>query len=62
MPWKLILELVGPGIHYNKPRRVFLEAIEEARRRKRDDAAEHIRIMLALRDKVMFDQPRKGSN
>ena len=59
MPWKLILELVGPGLHYSKPRQVFLDAIEEARRRGREDAVGHIEIMLTLRDKVMFDCPKK---
>jgi len=59
MPWKLIIDLVGPGIHYTKPRQVFLDAIQEARRLGREDAAGHIEIMLDLRDTAMFDQPKK---
>jgi len=59
MPWKLIIRLIGPGLHYTKPRQVFLDAIQEARRRGREDAAGHIEIMLSLRDTVMFDQPKK---
>jgi hypothetical protein len=59
MPWKMILDLVGTGLHYNKPRQVFLDAIDEADRRGRQDVVEHLRIMLSLRDTVMFDQPKK---
>jgi hypothetical protein len=59
MPWKMILELVGTGLHYAKPRQVFIDAIDEADRRGRQDVVEHLRIMLSLRDTVMFDQPKK---
>lgn len=57
MPWKLIYALIGPGLHWNKPRHVFLRAIEEAERRGRQDVAEHLRIMLELRDAVTFETP-----
>lgn len=59
MPWKTILRLIGPGLHYNKPRQLFLDAITEAERLGRKDVAEHLRIMLNLRDTVMFDVPKK---
>lgn len=59
MPWKMILDLVGGGLHYSKPRQVFLDGIAEAERRGRPDVADHLRIMLDLRDRVMFDVPKK---
>ena len=55
----MILELVGGGLHYAKPRQVFLDAIQVAEQREREDVAQHLRIMLDLRDTVMFDQPKK---
>lgn len=58
MPWKSVLELIGPGIHWNKPRELFLKAIQEAEARQREDVAEHIRIILRLRDRVKCDTPK----
>lgn len=58
MPWKIIYELIGPEAHWAKPRQLFLDAIAEAERRGHQDAADHIRIMLDLRDTVNFDKPK----
>jgi len=57
MPWKMILDLIGDGLHWNKPRQVFLDGIAEAERLGRQDVADHLRIMLDLRDTVCFDKP-----
>lgn len=53
----MISELIGTGLHWSKPRSVFLDGIAEAERRGRQDVADHLRIMLDLRDTVTFDSP-----
>jgi len=57
MPWSEILELLGPGLHYSKPRQVYLDAIKEAQLRQNENVVEHLKIMLARRDDVSFDTP-----
>lgn len=54
MPWSKVLELIGPGLHWGKPRSMYLEAIATAMKEKRYDVAEHIRIILEQRDAVGF--------
>lgn len=65
MPWELVRELLGPGLHWGKSIHQLQAAIQEAERRGNPDAAEHIRVILALRNRVMcervtqpVDQPR----
>ena len=57
MPWSVVLELIGPGLHWNKPQDVFINAIQEAESRNRPDVAEHLREILRLRNAVTFETP-----
>lgn len=54
MPWAYILRLLGPGLHWNRRREDLLAAIADAERDNNPAAAEHIRIILQLRDEVMM--------
>jgi len=60
MPWKIINDLIGPGLHYSKPRQLFLDAIEQAEQMNRQDVVDHLKIILDLRDSVCFDAPKKN--
>lgn len=57
MPWKLITELLGPGLLWQKTQQQFLTAIQIAEMRGRKDAADHLRGMLKLRNQVMCEKP-----
>lgn len=59
MPWAYIRSLLGPGLHWNKTQEEFLAAIERADREGRRDAADHIRIILRLRNRVLMDAGQK---
>lgn len=61
MPWKYIKNLLGPGLHWGKSRQEIKNAIEQAERDDMLNAAEHLRIILDLRDDVNFDkkEPRE---
>lgn len=59
MPWSMILELLGPGLHWSKSQDQFYAAIDEARRRGREDVAQHLEIILARRNLVMCDAPKR---
>lgn len=54
MPWSKVLELIGPGLHWGKPRSLYLKAISTAEHLGRPDVADHIRIILEQRDRVGF--------
>lgn len=53
MPWAYIRMLLGSGLHWDHSRSKLLAAIERAEREGKPDAADHLRIILELRDKVM---------
>lgn len=61
MPWDYLSQLLGPGIHWGRPPEEWRLLIEQAIRDDRPDAAEHLKIMANLRDKVMFDRPSESS-
>lgn len=52
----MILELLGPGLHWSKSQSELRAAIAEARRRDREDVAQHIEIILERRNVVMFER------
>lgn len=56
MPWKYIKSLLGPGLHWGKSREHLKEAIKQAELDNMPHAADHIRVILELRDDVNFDQ------
>jgi len=59
MPWAYIRSILGAGLHWQKTRQEFNDAIDRAERDGQHDAADHIRIMLRLRNKVMMDDYQK---
>ena len=59
MPWKYITRLLGPGSHWNRTQQELLDAIERAEIENEPDAAAHIRIILNLRNQVLFESPQK---
>lgn len=59
MPWWYIRKLLGPGMHWNRTQAELHAAIAQAERDNMPDAAEHIRIILKLRNRVMFDEEEK---
>lgn len=54
--WRLVQELLGPGLHWLKSSEEIQRAIEEAERRNEPDVAEHLRIILKRRNVVNFDK------
>jgi hypothetical protein len=48
--------LLGPGLHWGKPQSLFREAVRRAEADGQRDAAEHIRIIWELRNKVMMER------
>lgn len=59
MPWAYIRSLLGPGLHWDRTQRQLLDAIARADREGQPDAAEHIRIILRLRNRVLMDVEQK---
>lgn len=59
MPWAYICALLGPGLHWSRTQQELLAAIAQARRDGMHDAAEHIQIILELRNAVNFDEGEK---
>lgn len=57
MPWAYIRQLLGPGLHWGRTQAELRAAIRQAERDGMPDAAEHIRIILELRNKVMWEDP-----
>lgn len=55
MPWAYIYRLLGPGLHWNKPQKVFRDAFLIAKQDNQQDAAEHINIIWDMRNVVMME-------
>jgi hypothetical protein len=63
MPWAYIYELLGPGLHWGKTQEQLKAAIEKAEKAGKHDAANHIRIILRMRNVVRFEKetpPKQG--
>ena len=61
MPWAYIRSLLGSGLHWGRSQEDLLKLIARAEQDGRTDAAEHLRIILKLRNKVMMDKPKESS-
>jgi hypothetical protein len=59
MPWAYIRSLLGPGLHWDRTQQQLLDAIARADREGQHDAADHIRIILRLRNRVLMDVEQK---
>lgn len=55
-PWTYIRAILGPGIHWSRTPKELHDAIRRAELDGQKAAAEHLRIILELRNKVAFDQ------
>ena len=58
MPWYYIKTLLGPGLHWSKTSKEFKQLIARAESEGMFNAAEHLKIMLELRDKVYMKTER----
>ncbi len=56
MPWAYIRQILGPGLHWGRTQDELLAAIDRARADGQHDAAEHIEIILGLRNFVMCEE------
>ena len=54
--WAYIRQLLGSGIYWGKTQEELLAAIDTAKAAGRHTAAEHIEIILDLRNKVMCEK------
>jgi hypothetical protein len=59
MPWAYIRSLLGPGLHWDRTQSQLLAAIAQADKDGQPDAADHIRIILRLRNRVLMDVEQK---
>ena len=59
MPWAYIRSLLGPGLHWDRTQPELLAAISQADKDGQFDAADHIRIILRLRNRVLMDVEQK---
>lgn len=55
MTWRYIREMLGPGLHWSKTQEQYKAAIERAEADGEHEAADHIRIILELRNAVMME-------
>lgn len=55
MPWAYIRSLLGVGLHWGRSREELEAAIVKAEKEGQPMAAEHLRIILAMRDAVNAD-------
>jgi hypothetical protein len=55
-PWPYIHAILGPGMHWSRTPKELHDAIRRAELDGQKAAAEHLRIILELRNKVAFDQ------
>lgn len=56
MPWAYIYQLLGPGLHWGRSQDELLQAIAKAKADGQHDAAEHIKIILEMRNFVMCEE------
>ena len=57
--WAYIRGLLGPGAYWSRTPQELSRAIARAEHDNRHDAAEHLRIILDLRNRVAFDGSEK---
>ena len=62
MPWAYIRQLLGPGLHWGRTQDELNAAIDRARADNQHEAAEHLEIILDMRNHVMCEEktPRTG--
>jgi len=58
-PWPYIFSILGPGLHWARTPQDLIDAIKRAERDSQPHAAEHLRIILELRNRVAFDGSEK---
>jgi hypothetical protein len=51
---------LGPGLHWGRSQDELLAAIQRAEREGMLDAAQHLRIILRMRDVVNMDEPKNN--
>ena len=56
MPWAYIHSLLGPGLHWGRSQLELTNAIDRARAEGQHEAAEHLEIILGLRNFVMCEE------
>jgi hypothetical protein len=56
MPWGYIRNVLGPGLHWGRTQEQYRAAIARAEADGQHEAAEHIRIILQLRNAVMMEK------
>jgi len=56
MPWAYIRQILGPGLHWGRTQDELHAAIDRARADGQHDAAEHLEIILELRNFVMCEE------
>jgi hypothetical protein len=56
MPWAYILKLLGPGAHWGRSHEELTEAARQAEADGKPEAAEHIRVIHQLRNRVYMDK------
>lgn len=59
-PWPYINAILGPGLHWGKTAQELQVAIKRAELDRQPDAADHLRIILGLRNQVAFDGSEKN--
>ena len=59
MPCAYIRSLLGPGLHWDRTQPELLAAIAQADKDGQFDAADHIHIILRLRNRVLMDVEQK---
>lgn len=59
MSWDVILRLLGPGLHWGRTQAEIQAAIRHAEQLGEVDAAEHMRIILGLRNAVAMEAEEK---
>jgi len=54
--WAYKRQLLGPGLHWGRTQQELMTAIDRARADNQHDAAEHIEIILEMRNFVMCEE------
>lgn len=55
MIWMYIRKILGSGLHWDKSQEQFRAAVERAEQDGQAEAAEHIRIIWEMRNRVMME-------